>query len=201
MDEAEFRTKWVSAWRWLSNLLGGFQGVSLQASWVRVLGRSGTQMQMQTYAHTHTHSLVLEVVSAGRDTELLFVSQQSPLMCSSILHAAVPFHFLFSVHTHKASWGKCPRYLMCSAHVELPDSIWTELIPNQGPARMQHQTACKTLLLEANLICVCTCVWNICTEICKSYSVVNSQWQKSLLEIKQKNQGSSRAVNVNSTCK
>lgn len=40
-------------------LLGGFKGVSLQAGWVRVLGRSGTQTHTlkcarATHAHTHT---------------------------------------------------------------------------------------------------------------------------------------------------
>lgn len=37
-------------------LLGGFEGVSLQASWVRVLGRSGTQTHRSVRTHAHTHT-------------------------------------------------------------------------------------------------------------------------------------------------
>lgn len=67
-------------------LLDGFQGVNPQASWIRVLWRSGTQ------TFTCMYTLVLAVVSVGRDTELVFVSEQSPLMFSSIL-LAVPSLF------------------------------------------------------------------------------------------------------------
>lgn len=51
---------------------------------------------------------------------------------------------------------------MCSVHVVLPDSSWTGPVPNQGPARMQHQT----LLLDAELRkCVCVCLF-VCVFVC-----------------------------------
>lgn len=142
-------------------LLGGFKGVSLQAGWVRVLGRSGTQTHTLKCARaTHAHRPILAVVSIGRGTEPLFVSQRSPLMCGSIFHAAVPLLFpLFSPSRSKrgqrASFGRHPTYLMCSARVVLPDSSWTEPVPNQGPARMQHQT----LSPGAQFWRVCVHVW------------------------------------------
>ena len=95
-------------------LPGGFQGVSLQANWVRVLWirhsntHTRTRIGIHTHTHTHTHTpdehtLVLAVLSVGTDTELVFVSQHSPLMCGSILHAAVPFLFLPSLQTQTQS--------------------------------------------------------------------------------------------------
>lgn len=73
-------------------------------------------------------------------------------MCGSIFHAAVPLlfpSFLSPPRSKKKKRknaarepvsGRRPTYLVCSARVVLPDSSWTEPVPNQGPARMQHQT-------------------------------------------------------------
>lgn len=46
----------------------------------------------------------------------------------------------------------------------LPGSIWLETIANEGPARIQHQTACKNPLtgcpakFVSLCMCVCVCV-------------------------------------------
>lgn len=53
-----------------------------------------TRTHTRTPILVRTHTQVLAVLSVGTDIQLVFVSQQSPLMFSSIFHAAVPFRFL-----------------------------------------------------------------------------------------------------------